>query len=47
VAGDVLVLSCDGKGIVMRPEALRKATKRAAGKATTKLVTRLSKGGEA
>src|SRR5215203_4955899 len=44
VAGDVLVLSCDGKGIVMRPEALRKATKRAAGKATTKLVTRLSKG---
>jgi hypothetical protein len=44
VAGDVLVLSCDGKGIVMRPEALRQATKRAAGKATTKLVTRLSKG---
>jgi hypothetical protein len=43
-AGDVLVLSCDGKGIVMRPEALRQATTKAAGKATRKLVTRLSKG---
>jgi len=28
--GDVLVLSCDGKGIVMRPEALRKPTQAAA-----------------
>ncbi|MCA1682297.1 MAG: ISKra4 family transposase, partial [Actinobacteria bacterium] len=27
--GDVLVLSVDGKGIVMRPEALREATRRA------------------
>ena len=44
VAGDLLVLSCDGKGIVMRPEALREATRRAAQKATNKLETRLSKG---
>ena len=44
VAGDVLVVSCDGKGIVMRPEALRAATRAAAGKATRKLATRLSKG---
>ena len=42
--GDVLVLSADGKGIVMRPEALRPATAKAAGKATAKLKTRLSKG---
>jgi hypothetical protein len=44
LAGDVLVLSCDGKGVVMRPEALRQATAKAAGRATRKLVTRLSKG---
>src|SRR4029453_10207026 len=43
-AGDVLVLSCDGKGIVMRPEALRQATTKGGGKGTAKLVTRLSKG---
>jgi len=42
--GDVLVLSCDGKGVVMRPDALRPATAAAAGKATGKLTTRLSKG---
>src|SRR5680860_1074660 len=42
--GDVLVLSCDGKGIVMRPEALRPATAKAAAAGTTKLETRLSKG---
>lgn len=42
--GDVLVMSADGKGIVMRLEALRKATARAAAKASTKLSTRLSKG---
>ena len=42
--GDVLVLSADGKGIVMRLEALRPATAKAAGKATAKLKTRLSKG---
>jgi hypothetical protein len=43
-SGDVLVLSCDGKGIVMRPEELRPATRRAAAAGTTKLSTRLSKG---
>lgn len=41
---DVLVLSCDGKGIVMRPDSLRPATERAAAAATPKLGTRLSKG---
>ena len=40
----MLVLSCDGKGIVMRPDALRPATAAAAAKATGKLATRLSKG---
>lgn len=42
--GDVLVLSADGKGIVMRPGSLRPATERAAASATTKLEGRLSKG---
>lgn len=42
--GDVLVVSVDGKGIVMRPDSLRPATERAAAAATTKLETRLSKG---
>ena len=41
---DALVLSCDGKGIVMRPDALRPATEKAAAAATPKLKTRLSKG---
>lgn len=41
---DVLVMSVDGKGVVMRPDALRKATAAAAKKATPKLKTRLSKG---
>lgn len=40
--GDVVVLSADAKGIVMRPDALRRAT--AAANASAKLVTRLSKG---
>ena len=44
VEGDLLVLSADGKGIVMRPDALRPATAKAAGRATAKLATRLSKG---
>lgn len=44
VASDLLVLSCDGKGLVMRPDALREATRRAAQQATPKLQTRLSKG---
>ena len=41
---DVLVLSCDGKGIVMRPDALRPATAKAARDASNKLASRLSKG---
>lgn len=41
---EVLVISADGKGIVMRPEALREPTARKAAAATTKLNTRLSKG---
>jgi len=41
---DALVLSCDGKGIVMRPDALREQTKRAAASSEHKLATRLSKG---
>ncbi len=40
---DVLVISADGKGIVMRPDALRPATAKAAA-ATNKLECRLSKG---
>ena len=42
--GDVLVLSADGKGIVMRPEALREPTRKAAARDGHKLATRLSKG---
>jgi hypothetical protein len=42
--GDVLALSADGKGIVMRRDALRPATAKAAATSTTKLATRLSKG---
>jgi hypothetical protein len=42
--GEVLVVSVDGKGIVMRPGALRPATASAAEKTTTKLGRRLSKG---
>lgn len=42
--GDVVVLSVDAKGIVMRPDALRPATARAAARASTKLTTRLSRG---
>jgi len=43
-AGDVLIISADGKGIVMRPDALRPATMAAARKDKHKLTTRLSKG---
>ena len=39
-----LVLSYDGKGVVMRPDALRPATAKAAADATPKLAGRLSKG---
>jgi len=42
--GDVIVLSADGKGIVMRPDALREPTARAAAKTDNKLQTRLSRG---
>jgi hypothetical protein len=41
---DVLVLSADGKGIVMRADALRPATAQAAQRASPKLKTRLSRG---
>jgi hypothetical protein len=41
---DVLVLSADGKGIVMRKDALREATRKAAESSSSKLATRLSKG---
>ena len=41
---DVLVISADGKGIVMRPGALRPATAQAAQRASPKLKTRLSRG---
>ncbi|MCA1707966.1 MAG: ISKra4 family transposase [Actinobacteria bacterium] len=44
LAGDVLVLSYDAKGVVMRPQALRAATAQAAARATPKLATRLSRG---
>lgn len=40
----LLVLQVDGKGIVMRPDALRPATAKAAESAATKLASRLSKG---
>jgi len=43
-AHDLLVLQVDGKGIVMRPDALRPATAKAAAKARHKLSSRLSKG---
>ena len=40
----VLVLTGDGKGIVMRPDALRPATAKAAASGRNKLATRLSPG---
>lgn len=39
---DVVVLSVDGKGIVMRPDALRPATAKAAAETSPKLAGRLS-----
>jgi hypothetical protein len=44
---EVLVISADGKGVVMRPEGLRRATAEAARKAEPKLQTRLSRGEKA
>jgi len=41
---DLLLLSFDGAGIIVRPEDLRPATKKAAAKKTRKLGTRLAKG---
>jgi hypothetical protein len=43
-ADDFLVLTCDGKGVVMRPSGLRDATRRAAEAHEHKLRGRLSKG---
>jgi hypothetical protein len=43
-AGTLLVMQYDGKGVVMRPEALREATAKAAGGSQRKLATRLSPG---
>lgn len=45
--GDVVVISADGKGVVMRPEDLRPATAKAAREGKKKLKTRLSKGEKA
>ncbi len=45
--GSVLVLTSDGKGIVMRYESLRPATQKAAKESEHKLTTRLSKGEKA
>jgi hypothetical protein len=44
VETDLLVITADGKGIVMRPESLRPATAAKAAAAVGKLKTRLSKG---
>lgn len=41
---DAVVLSCDGKGIVMRPGELREATRKAAETSRRKLATRLTRG---
>jgi hypothetical protein len=41
---DALVISADGKGVVMRPDSLREQTAKAAAAAQNKLTTRLSKG---
>jgi hypothetical protein len=45
--GEVVVVSADGKGIVMRPEGLRAATAAKAAASETKLKGRLSKGEKA
>jgi hypothetical protein len=42
--GPILALSTDGKGIVMRPESLREATRKAAAKRDHKMSKRLSRG---
>ena len=45
--GRILVMSSDGKGVVMRFEGLRPATQKAAKNSENKLTTRLSKGEKA
>jgi hypothetical protein len=42
--GSILVLTVDGKGVVMRPEDLREATRRAAAKRKETFTARLSQG---
>ena len=42
--GSIMVLSVDGKGVVMRPEDLREQTQKAAMKRKSKMGARLSKG---
>jgi hypothetical protein len=42
--GDAVILSCDGKGVVMRPEGLREQTRKHAERSENKLKTRLSRG---
>lgn len=44
--GDVVVLTCDGKGIVMRPGELRPETAKAAAKATNKAGAGLGEHGQ-
>lgn len=44
MTGSVLVLTSDGKGVVMHPDDLRTATRNAAARTQHKLKTRLSKG---
>jgi hypothetical protein len=46
-AADVLVLTADAKGVVMRPDALRESTRKAAAGSTHKMTTRLSRGEKA
>jgi hypothetical protein len=43
-ADDLLVLTVDGKGVVMLPQALRARTRRLAARATPKMLTRLGSG---
>ena len=42
--GDLLVLSFDGKGVVMRPDGLRECTQKSAKESKKKLQKRLSPG---
>jgi hypothetical protein len=44
---EVVVITCDGKGVVMRPEALRSPTAKAAARSQNKLKGRLSRGEKA